>query len=676
MAKRTARFAFAILAGSTLLTFLPCATIAAAEDCLTEPAGGTAGQHWYYRFDRNSNRRCWYLKDKDTAPRLAQQPQGQQQQPWDFAQQPAPPRLAPRRTETAPSRSGADTLAELSSPRLRVDDVKGGARPFPVSASTSIGKAPTTADTSLDRNGGDAPWPQPQAQFELLNAATSDAGAPAAATAPVADQPDPGAGTSSAPTVIDASEPASAKPVKPAASLHMLLLIVVGALAISGFMASAMYRLSKIGRRRRRNANWKTAIARARRARAKPHIKPNTNHVGPRPGRVAKQPAKTVPARVGSGPAAGEIAVAVSRPTSAATDLPDVREPRIAKPTVRSDTATATQLSGTPVTTTENVAQHADSIAELAELLEFRAAKSTRNVPQPVGNATPPSSVAPPSVAPKAGSPKAGSPKTGSPKAGNPKAAPAEDPPAKPLDPVVELTELLQSRAAKKASKATKQPISAAAAPPVDPQAKPRQVPSEVLVTKPTAPVAKLSDLSHSLSATIPTKIAAPESADPAAELIGLLDTRFALPAAGPSPAAARKAAKPVTAAETRIPPVRKAVPDEAAPDNGVADRPAPRPKKAAQHPQERVASNRKVKRRPVAVADVPPPITDDPAAALIDMLESRAAKPADRAADASTPPLDFIPRPQALRPRAKSVRQDESLDGIQDILARLARHA
>lgn len=686
MAKRTARVAFAILAGSTLLTFLPRATIVMAEDCLTEPAGGTAeGQHWYYRFDRNSNRRCWYLKDKDTAPRLAQQPQGQQQpqqqQPWDFAQQPTPPRLAPR---TASSRSNADTLADPSSPRLRVDDARAGARPIPVSAPTGIGKGPTAANPSNDRNGADASWPQPQTQFQLLNAATTDTEpAPAPTATPVADQADLGTGTSSAPPVIDAPESVSAKSVKPAASLHMLLLIVVGALAISGFMASAMYRLSKIGRRRRRNANWKTAIARARRARAKPHAKPKTNYIGPSGrDRVAKQqPAKVVAARVGNAAMPGEISV--SKPASAAAELPGVREPHTARPVIKPDTAAAAQLSGPPAATTENVAQHAESIAELAELLEFRAAKSTGSVKQPAG-----SGAAPP-IDHEAGHSNANRPDADNSKADNSKAdrfkaAPAETArQAKPVDPVVELTQLLQSRAAKKAPKAAKQPTGTAAASTVEPQVKPRQLPDEVLATKATAPVAKLGDLSQFVGTTTkPTKIAASQNTDPAAELMGLLDTRFALPAAEPSPvAAARNAAKPAEAAEANMPPARKAVPgeaaaDRAAPGTGAADRPAPRPKKAAQHPQERAAGARKAKRRPVAVADVPPPTIDDPAAALIDMLESQAAKPVGRVADASSPPLDFIPRPQALRPRTKSVRQDESLDGIQDILARLARHA
>lgn len=87
----------------------------------------------------------------------------------------------------------------------------------------------------------------------------------------------------------------------------------------------------------------------------------------------------------------------------------------------------------------------------------------------------------------------------------------------------------------------------------------------------------------------------------------------------------------------------------------------------------------------------------DDPAARLMSLLESRssipAALPIDRPQaqrpqqqrplfvptpfeDPATPPLDFIPRPPALRPRPRNIQQDESLDGIQDILARLGRRA
>ncbi|MGC2778151.1 MAG: hypothetical protein WA418_21190, partial [Bradyrhizobium sp.] len=83
----------------------------------------------------------------------------------------------------------------------------------------------------------------------------------------------------------------------------------------------------------------------------------------------------------------------------------------------------------------------------------------------------------------------------------------------------------------------------------------------------------------------------------------------------------------------------------------------------------------------------------DDPAARLISLLESRSSLPAEPPIvqapqqqrplfvpgpfeDPASPPLDFIPRPPALRPRPRNIQHDESLDGIQDILARLGRRA
>ena len=108
MAKRTAKFACAILVGlvgSTLLTLLPRVTPAAADDCLTEPSSEKVdGQHWFYRSEHG--RRCWYLKDttgsakditRDSAPRQ-QSSSSQASSAWDFAQ-PTPPKLAPRRAD-------------------------------------------------------------------------------------------------------------------------------------------------------------------------------------------------------------------------------------------------------------------------------------------------------------------------------------------------------------------------------------------------------------------------------------------------------------------------------------------------------------------------------------------------------------------------------------------------
>jgi hypothetical protein len=38
----------------------------AADDCLSQPSGAPPqGSHWYYRTDRSTNQRCWYLKAKE-----------------------------------------------------------------------------------------------------------------------------------------------------------------------------------------------------------------------------------------------------------------------------------------------------------------------------------------------------------------------------------------------------------------------------------------------------------------------------------------------------------------------------------------------------------------------------------------------------------------------------------
>lgn len=40
----------------------------AAPDCLAAPnRTPDEGQHWYYRTDRGSNQKCWYLRDRDVA---------------------------------------------------------------------------------------------------------------------------------------------------------------------------------------------------------------------------------------------------------------------------------------------------------------------------------------------------------------------------------------------------------------------------------------------------------------------------------------------------------------------------------------------------------------------------------------------------------------------------------
>ncbi|MGJ5216675.1 hypothetical protein ACQR1Q_07435, partial [Bradyrhizobium oligotrophicum] len=268
MASRTARVAFAIAAGiaGTVLGALPRAAIA-AEECLTEPTGDKSeAQHWYYRFDRGTNRRCWYLKDANgremTMPgRPVQQPAA-----WDFAQ-PSPPKLTPRRTDGPAQRAGSDAMGELPQSRLRAGlDTRSTPKP------QNLAITPTTltaSDASLSRNLDASPWPSAPPQTNTTDptpaAMADDGNADADANVP------------------PATDAVVSKAAKPEAPIHMLMLVVIGALGISGLLASALYRLSRMGRQRRRNGSWHEDAARLRRARMKPRTK--TQPSGIRAGR-------------------------------------------------------------------------------------------------------------------------------------------------------------------------------------------------------------------------------------------------------------------------------------------------------------------------------------------------------------------------------------------------------
>jgi len=70
MAKRVTHVSGALLAAvvaGCALGATPTAAIA-AKDCLTAPGQASAGQHWHYRIEHPSNRRCWYARDEGQAP--------------------------------------------------------------------------------------------------------------------------------------------------------------------------------------------------------------------------------------------------------------------------------------------------------------------------------------------------------------------------------------------------------------------------------------------------------------------------------------------------------------------------------------------------------------------------------------------------------------------------------
>lgn len=81
MRQRMIRFVpgvFASLLAAVALTILTSGVAAAANECIAEPTSKTTGGgHWYYRSDRDNNRRCWFLVEPGSRTPQVEAPQAQ-----------------------------------------------------------------------------------------------------------------------------------------------------------------------------------------------------------------------------------------------------------------------------------------------------------------------------------------------------------------------------------------------------------------------------------------------------------------------------------------------------------------------------------------------------------------------------------------------------------------------
>ncbi|MGJ5071442.1 hypothetical protein [Bradyrhizobium oligotrophicum] len=776
MASRTAGVAFAIAAGiaGTVVLVLP-RVVLAAEECLAEPTGEKPdGQRWYYRFDRGTNRRCWYLKDANGNTRDAAAPirATQQPAPWDFAQ-PAPPKLTPRRTDGPVART-SDALAEAPQPRLRADlAVRGTPKPQTLATPTTL----TASDTSLPRSLDTSPWPSaPPQQAEPIAA---DAPPPA-----MADDGNAEPDTNAAPA---ADGPIIApKPSKPEAPIHVLMLVVIGALAISGLLASALYRLSRMGRRQRRNGSWHADAVRMRRSRIKPRSKAPQGGMRAGRGSMPAAPSHSGGSR-GSQPAS-----ALDLASARLAASPDQVEPRPQRPAPspqqQDHPAVAARRRDRDAAAAMQRSQSTDAVWQAVDELVDRAAvrraepsgaqtAATNAQPMPVA-ATAPSPAAPAQAqltaaqmaAAQAAAAKIAAAQASAAAADASPRSPTYAAPTAPAEPWP---------AAQRVEPANPARIQVGA--PMPPSAPP---PTQAAATAaPPAPV----DVSEIVSAlrrarnSDATSPAAGAPIDAAKVIAALLVSRAAKRRTthpgeagdGPAAAALAETAPPAQAdaahrtaqasqhltnqlrgGQPAVQPV-PAMPDQPAPPRApstapadpaaalietlrahAARQPAPQPDDdiaragpgmmseapAAEDdelddpaaalinllqsrfslPEDELEAEPQQEEFSVEAQQDVAHMHDDPAARLMSLLESRSSIPAappiiDRPQapqqpqrppqqrplfvpsqfeDPATPPLDFIPRPPALRPRPRNIQHDDELDGIQDILARLGRRA
>lgn len=220
MGNRTAKFISALVGG--IIAGAPLAAVSqnaptapataatstanAAIDCLASPKGiAPQGQHWFYRLDRATKRQCWYLRaEGGKATQSAQ----------TTADTPSAEPAAPQSVQNA--------RAEYIAPQA--------AAPASAPAATNVPPATQQADSSAQQPALAARWPADAAPAQQ----------PVTTPAPTAAQPSTKPAKAPAVALAAAEIPAD----KPTGSLQTLMLVIVGALALAGLLASVIYRFA------------------------------------------------------------------------------------------------------------------------------------------------------------------------------------------------------------------------------------------------------------------------------------------------------------------------------------------------------------------------------------------------------------------------------------------------
>lgn len=204
-------------------------TATAAADCLASPKGSAPqGQHWYYRLDRATKQKCWYLRvagDKNGAkaaqaandtPAAETSPPPPQQHPVQDARAEY---LAPRGSAAAKAPSDVAQAAAAPTPPPSADQVTESSAQQPAS--------PPQPDSPWPDVPAASALPAPQPAPDVVVAAAQPGAKPSKSSSPAA------------PTAAD-GQPTD----KPRGSVQMLLLVIGGALTLAGILGSLIYRFA------------------------------------------------------------------------------------------------------------------------------------------------------------------------------------------------------------------------------------------------------------------------------------------------------------------------------------------------------------------------------------------------------------------------------------------------
>lgn len=273
MSNRTAAIAFAAFTGcvsvfaiSSPLQAAPASAegeAKAADECLAAPKATTpAGAHWYYRIEKGTKRKCWYLADEGGKTKKAAAPAPASS---DTAEQDAPPpaKITPPAKQEAAKKpiqkSVANARAELTTgtdedPALTettwppMPNAAADANVRSDNQAAALQPAPAT-DNKQSWNIATR-WPEPNAAASASNQPTAAPAQPAQPAltaerlATVAATPTP----APAPAATTGAAPQKPQPSTATAeadegfSIRILLSILVGVMALAAILGPLLFK--------------------------------------------------------------------------------------------------------------------------------------------------------------------------------------------------------------------------------------------------------------------------------------------------------------------------------------------------------------------------------------------------------------------------------------------------
>jgi len=216
-----------------------------STECLTTPdREALQGQRWFYRLEPGTNRRCWYLREPTERTSQTPMRSNSAQSPSSNAVQPpaaTPPAARTFSRNAQAPRSLSNARAELGARSSSVENAGVTVPKTPIFITTGSAGTQGASATRTSSESTDASISSPFPDATTADGANLNTGL---SLSSVPDMPAMG----------------NMPQEKPSASLQVLFLVILGALAFAGIVASLTHRMARTWRRRhvrsRRHSIW------------------------------------------------------------------------------------------------------------------------------------------------------------------------------------------------------------------------------------------------------------------------------------------------------------------------------------------------------------------------------------------------------------------------------------